>query len=151
MRFSERRVMRSGLVVVGALTLLSLACKDSNTVTDPMSSPMGAANVAGTWTGTFHSDSSACASSQLIAKFVQNGSQVTGTLSGTSCGSSGVFKGSVSGNQLTGTIEMLGCTGGGVSATVSGSGLDLTIGDLTRPIVSGQEVVMYGGAASLQR
>jgi hypothetical protein len=38
-----------------------------------------------------------------------------------------------------------------VFATVSGSGLTLSIGDLTRPIVSGHEVVMYGGAASLQR
>jgi hypothetical protein len=25
------------------------------------------------------------------------------------------------------------------------------VGDLTRPIVSGNQVVMYGGAASLQR
>lgn len=151
MQFPGRRAMRSGFAAVGALTLLSFACKDSNAVTGSVSSPMAAANVAGTWSGTFHSDSSACASSQLTAKFVQNGSEVTGTLSGASCGTSGVFKGSVSGNELTGSIEMLGCSGGGVSATVSGSGLALTIGDLTRPIVSGQEVVMYGGAASLQR
>ena len=87
----------------------------------------------------------------MTATFTQNGSQVTGTLSGTTCGSSGGFKGTVSGNQLNGSIEMLGCSGGAVSATVSGSGLSLTVGDLTRPISSGQEVVMHGGAASLSR
>jgi hypothetical protein len=57
----------------------------------------------------------------------------------------------VSGNTLTGSIEMLGCSGGAVSATINGSSLSLTVGDLTRPIVSGNQVVMYGGAASLQR
>jgi hypothetical protein len=150
MRIPSRKTLGTGLVVVGVLTL-ALACKDSsNMVTAPQVAP-AAASVAGTWTGTFNSDSNACASSQLTATFTQNGSQVSGTLTGTSCGSSGVFKGSVSGNQLTGNIEMLGCSGGAVSATVSGSGLSLTVGDLTRPIVSGQEVVMYGGAASLQR
>ncbi len=151
MRLSERRATRAGIAAVGALTLMSLACKDSNAVTAPVSSPMGAANVAGSWTGTFESDSSACASSQLTATFVQSGYEVTGTLSGTSCGTSGVFRGSVNGNELTGKIEMLGCSGGAVSATVSGAGLQLTMGDLTRPIVSGPEVVLYGGSASLRR
>jgi hypothetical protein len=150
MRSSGRKSIWPALAAVGALAL-TLACKDSsNMVTAPEVSP-AAAIVAGTWTGTFHSDSNACASSPLTAMFQQNGSQVTGTISGTSCGSSGVFKGNVSGNQLTGNIEMLGCSGGAVSATVSGSSLSLSVGDLTRPIVSGTEVVMYGGAASLQR
>ena len=149
MRFSGRKSMWFAVAAVAALAV-TLACKDSNAVTAPLSSPMGA-SVAGTWTGTFQSDSSGCASSQLTATFTQTGSQVTGTLSGTSCGSSGAFKGTMSGNQLNGNIEMLGCSGGAVSATVSGTGLSLTVGDLTRPIVSGQQVVMYGGAASLQR
>ena len=150
MRSSGRKSIWPALAAVGALAL-TLACKDSsNMMTAPVASP-AAANVAGTWTGTFHSDSNVCASSQLTATFQQNGSQVTGTISGTSCGSSGVFRGMVSGNELTGNIEMLGCSGGAVSATVSGSSLSLSVGDLTRPIVSGTEVVMYGGAASLQR
>ena len=150
MRIPARKTLGTGLVAVGVLTL-ALACKgSSNMVTAPGVSP-AAANVAGTWTGMFHSDSDACASTQLTATFQQNGSQVTGTLSGTSCGTSGGFKGVMSGSQLTGSIEMLGCSGGAVSATVDGSGLSLSVGDLTRPIVSGQEVVMYGGAASLQR
>ena len=150
MRIPARKAFGTGLVAVGILTLV-LACKDSsNMMTAPVASP-AVANVAGTWTGTFHSDSNACASSQLTATFQQSGAQVTGTLSGTSCGSSGVFRGMVSGNELTGNIEMLGCSGGAVSATISGSGLSLSVGDLTRPIVSGTEVVMYGGAASLQR
>jgi hypothetical protein len=149
MRTLARKTLGTGLVAVGVLTL-TLACKESsNMVTAAEVAP--AANVAGTWVGTFQSDSSVCASSQITATFQQSGAQVTGTLSGTSCGSSGAFKGTVSGNQLTGSIEMLGCSGGAVNATVSGSGLTLTVGDLTRPIVSGNEVVMYGGAASLQR
>lgn len=150
MRIPARKTLGIGLVAVGALTL-ALACKGSSNMVSAAEVAPASSNVAGTWTGTFHSDSNACASSQFTATFTQNGSQVNGTLSGTSCGSSGVFKGSVSGNQLTGSIEMLGCSGGAVSATVSGSGLSLTVGDLTRPIVSGTEVVMYGGAASLQR
>ena len=150
MRFAGRRTMWSGFALAGAVTL-SLACKDSNAVTAPVSSPMAAVNVAGTWTGRFHSDSNACASSQISVTLAQSGAAVTGTLSGGSCGTSGVLRGSVSGNRLTGNVEMLGCTGGGVSATLSGSGLILEIGDLTRPLVTGQQVVMYGGSASLQR
>jgi hypothetical protein len=149
MRIPARKTLGTALAAVGILAL-ALACKDSSNM---VSAPTGAAatNVAGTWTGMFHSDSNACASSQLTATFQQNGAQVTGTISGTSCGSSGVFKGTVNGNELTGNIEMLGCSGGAVSATISGSSLSLSVGDLTRPIVSGTEVVMYGGAASLQR
>jgi hypothetical protein len=150
MRIPARKTLTTGLVAVGVLTL-TLACKgSSNMVSAPEVAP-AAASVAGTWTGTFRSDSSACASSQITATFQQSGAQVTGTLSGTSCGTSGAFKGTMSGNQLTGNVEMLGCSGGAVAATVSGSGLSLTMADLTRPIVSGEQVVMYGGAAALQR
>ena len=152
MRSSGRKSISLSIALAAVAALaLTLACKDSNTMSAPDSSPMAQANVAGTWSGMFQSDSSACASSQLTATFQQSGSQVTGTISGTSCGSSGAFKGMVSGNTLTGSIEMLGCSGGAVSATINGSSLSLTVGDLTRPIVSGNQVVMYGGAASLQR
>jgi hypothetical protein len=151
MRFPGTKTIRSGLAAAGALTLLCLACKDSNAVTAPVSSPMAAANVSGTWTGTFTSDSDACGISQITATFQQSGSQVTGNISGTSCGPSGVIKGSVSGNQLTGRIEMMGCKGGGVSATVNGSALSLSVGDITQPFVTGERVVIYGGAANLQR
>ena len=150
MRSSGRKSISIALAAVAALAL-TLGCKDSNAVSAPVTSPMADANVAGTWSGVFQSDSNACANSQLTATFQQSGSQVTGTIRGTSCGSSGAFKGMVSGNTLTGSIEMLGCSGGAVSATLSGSSLSLTVGDLTRPIVSGNEVVMYGGAADLQR
>ena len=149
MRSSGRKSFSLAFAAIAALAL-TLACNDSNAVSAP-SSPMPAAVVAGTWTGMFQSDSNMCASSQVTATFQQSGSQVTGTISGTSCGSSGVFKGMVSGNTLTGNIEMMGCSGGAVSATINGSSLSMTVGDLTRPIVSGTQVVMYGGAASLQR
>ena len=150
MRSSGRKSISIALAGVAALAL-TLACKDSNAVSAPVSSPMAEANVAGTWTGTFRSDSTACASAPVTATFQQSGSQVTGTFSGASCGGSGSFRGTVSGNTLTGSIEMLGCSGGGVSATINGSSLSLSMGDLTRPIVSGTQVVMYGGTASLQR
>ncbi len=143
--------MWTGFAAICALTLLCFACKDSNAVTAPVSSPMAAVNLAGTWTGTFHSDSEACASSQVTATIQQSGSQVTGTLSGTSCGPNGYVRGSVNGNQLTGTIEMVGCKGGGVSGTVSESGLSIRIGDITQRLVTEEKVVMYGGTASLRR
>ncbi len=150
MRIPARKTLGTSLAAVGVLTL-ALACKgSSNMVSAPEVAP-AAASVAGTWTGTFRSDSSACANSQITATFQQSGAQVSGTLSGTSCGSSGTFKGMVSGNQLTGNIEMLGCSGGAVNGTVSGSALSMSVADLTRPIVSGDQVVMYGGAATLQR
>ena len=90
MRTLARKTLGTGLVAVGVLTL-TLACKESsNMVTAAEVAP--AANVAGTWVGTFQSDSSVCASSQITATFQQSGAQVTGTLSGTSCGSSGSIR-----------------------------------------------------------
>ncbi len=81
MRFSGMKTLWSGLAAVTALTLC-LACKDSNAVTAPVSSPMAAVNVSGTWAGTFTSDSDACGASQITVKFQQSGSQVTGNISG---------------------------------------------------------------------
>ena len=129
MRFSGMKTLSSGLAAVTALTLC-LACKDSNAVTAPVSSPMAAVNVSGTWAGTFTSDSDACGASQITVKFQQSGSQVTGNISGSSCVPSGYVSGTVSGNRLMGKVEMTGCKGGGVVATMSGSTLSLAVGDI---------------------
>jgi hypothetical protein len=154
MRLQERRVMLTGLAVAAAaaVALLSAACKDSNSITAPAAtSPSAAVNVAGTWTGSFESYSTTGATSSASATFQQNGSDVTGTLAADSCGIRGAFRGTVSGKQLTGRLGMRGCLGGAVSGTVSESGLSLTIGDFTKPVLTGDTILMYGGAASLHR
>jgi len=45
----------------------------------------------------------------------------------------------------------LGCTGGGVSGHLAGGVLSLAIGDFYRPLVTENEVLMQGGAATLSR
>jgi hypothetical protein len=148
----ERKVMMAGLAAAGALAMLSAACKDSNSIAAPaLTSPSAAVNVAGTWTGSFQSYSTTCSGSVVSATFQQNGSDVTGMVVAASCGIRGTFRGAVSGNDLTGHVEMQGCTGGVVLGTASESGLSLTIGDFTRPVVSGDAIVVYGGAARLHR
>lgn len=139
----------TGLAIAGVLALAP-ACSDSNTMTGP--SMVAATNVAGTWTGTYQSDSSACPSGPVTVTLQQSGADLTGRFeTAASCGPNGVFKGHVQGSQVTGNIEMLGCTGGGVSGSLSGSGLTLAVGDLYRPLVTGNAVVMEGGSAALSR
>ena len=148
----QRRVIVSGLAAAAALALISLGCKDSNSVSGPtaaMSPP--AQNVTGTWTGTFHPGSTSCASSSASATFKQNGSYITGTLTTASCGLDGWFKGVMDGNSVTGSFAMNGCTGGATSGTISPSGLSLTIGDLSKPLVRGGVDVMPGGIVTLHR
>jgi hypothetical protein len=107
--------------------------------------------VAGTWSGDFHPDSTTCSFSSMTATFQQTGSSVTGTIVGPSCGVAGSFIGSVDGSQIVGRIDMQSCVGGAVSGTVGPSGMVLSIGDLTKPLVTGQKVWFYGGSASLHR
>jgi hypothetical protein len=149
MRTERRKAFLTGFVVAGVLALAP-ACKDSsNMVTSPATS--AAASVAGTWTGTYQTDQMACASGPARLTLQQTGNQVTGTISTSACGPNGNFTGTVSGNQLTGSIEMLGCSGGAVSGRLSASGMSVTVGDLYRPISTGNAVVAAGGAASLSR
>jgi hypothetical protein len=150
MRTERRTAFLTGLAVAGCLAL-ALACKDSNMVSAPAAGSPTAASLAGTWSGNFQPDSSTCARSSVTATFEQTGAQVTGHFTSGSCGPSGAFRGTVEGNRVTGSIEMLGCTGGGVSGMVDASGLTLDIGDLTRPLVTGNAVVMPGGTATLRR
>jgi hypothetical protein len=148
------RVKDRNLALIPALVLTiffaTLGCQGSNSVTGP---PMtsASASVAGTWSGTFMSyDLSSCGGS-ATATFEQTGSTVTGKFATSSCGVSGYFKGTVQGNTLIGLIAMEGCVGGGVSGTVNGSQLSLSIGDLTKPLITGDKPVMLGGVATLGR
>jgi hypothetical protein len=135
------------------VALAALACQNSNSVTGPannVAAPAG--NVTGTWSGTFQSyDPSGCGSSTASATFQQVGATITGKLVTSSCGVSGAFEGTLQGNMLLGSIKMDGCVGGGVSGTMNGSALSLTVGDLTKPLVTFDKPVMLGGAVTLSR
>jgi len=107
--------------------------------------------VAGSWTGSYLAFESTCAGSRSTATFQQTGSNVTGSITTADCGVSGSFIGTLEGNTLMGALHLEGCTGGGVSGTLSDSGLALSIGDMTKPLVTGDRVLMSGGSVSLHR
>ena len=119
------------------------------TAPPPASSP-ASATVAGAWTGSFQAYDSGCGGSSASATFQQTGSAVTGSLKTSDCGVAGYFRGTLQGNTLLGTLEMQGCTGGGVSGTIEGTH-SLTIGDMTKPLVTGDTPRMSGGAVVLRR
>ena len=134
-----------------AILLAALGCQGSSSVTGPASGT-AAANIAGAWNGTFQSDDvTACGNSSAFASLQQQGSEVTGTLKTSDCGIAGYFKGTLSGYTLTGSISMEGCVGGKFSGSVTTTGISLSIGDLTKPLVTGDAVVMSGGIVTLAR
>jgi hypothetical protein len=136
-----------------AAAVSALACSDSKMVTSPGTGNVStnSASVAGTWTGSYAAFESACGGSAAIATFQQNGASVTGSITTADCGVSGSFVGTMEGNTLMGALHLPGCTGGGVSGTLSASGLALSIGDMTKPLVTGDRVLMSGGSVSLRR
>lgn len=136
-----------------AIAAAALSCSDSKMVTAPTTGTIStsSANVAGAWSGSFSAGDSRCGSSAASASFQQTGSRVTGVLSTSDCGVAGAFVGTIEGNTLFGAIKMQGCIGGGVSGTVTESGIALAIGDLTKPLVTGDQILMAGGAVSLHR
>ena len=151
MRLPVGRPILAGVAAAGLV--FTLSCNNSkDMVTSPgVTSP--AANVAGTWSGTFQPDvATKCTGSTAQARLTQNGHMVTGSFEASSCGISGTFKGTVQGDMLSGTVNMIGCTGGAVSGTVTASGLSLTIGDFHKTLLpGGPEDVMSGGIVSLSR
>jgi hypothetical protein len=50
-----------------------------------------------------------------------------------------------------GKIAMEGCVGGGVSGTINGSEISLSISDLTKPLVTFDKPVLMGGVVKLRR
>ena len=152
MRSGARRRPLVLFALLVTIVLLPLGCQDSSTVTGPSTGAAAAASIDGTWSGTFLTyDPAGCGSSSATATFRQDGATVTGMVSTSSCGVTGTFKGTVQGNLVTGAIGMMGCTGGGASGTVSGTELVLTISDLTKPLVSGDKLIKYGGVVTFHR
>lgn len=150
-----RRKPILSLLVAGAAaaSLIAVAaCNDSsNNVAGP--SVMASVNVSGTWTGTFRAGTG-CPAAPMTATLTQTGARVTGTVVTPSCGlSSGYLKATIDGSQLSGTIGMMGCTGGAVNGTVSADGKQIafSMGDLTKPLVTGDTVIAPGGDVTLTK
>lgn len=152
MRSRARRLSPVLLALLVVIVVVPLGCQGSNSVTGPSGGAVAAASIGGTWSGTYQSDDTAsCGSSSATATFQQTGNIVTGNVSTSSCGVTGVFKGTIQGNLVTGTVAMEGCVGGGASGTVSGSQLVFSIGDMTKPLVTGDKSILYGGVVTFHR
>ncbi len=137
-----------------AIALVPIGCRGSGTVTGPSGgSATAVTNISGVWSGSYISDDfNGCGASTTTATFHQDGATVTGPVStGSSCGVSGYFKGTVNGNMVLGTVGKAGCVGGGASGTINGNEMSLSIGDMTKPLVTGDRIIMYGGVVTLHR
>ena len=152
MRSPARNLTRFPTLLLAA-ALAALACQNSNSVTGPsnnLASPAG--NVAGSWSGTFQSDDmQGCGGSTATATFQQVGATVSGNVVTSACGVGGLFQGTLQGNTLMGKIAMEGCVGGGVSGTINGSEISLSISELTKPLVTLDKPVLMGGVVILRR
>jgi hypothetical protein len=150
-RPSSIRRLATGL---GLACAVAIGCADSHTMTSPSGGGVttSSRSVAGTWSGSFIGFESSCGGGTATATFQQTGSNVTGSIQTSDCGVSGSFIGTMEGDTLLGALHLEGCTGGGVSGTLSASGgLELSIGDMTKPLVTGDRVLMSGGAVTLHR
>jgi len=145
--------LRRIATTLGITCAVAIGCADSHTMTSPAGGGIttSSRSVAGSWTGSYLAFESTCAGSRSTATFQQTGSNVTGSITTADCGVSGSFIGTLEGNTLMGALHLEGCTGGGVSGTLSDSGLALSIGDMTKPLVTGDRVLMSGGSVSLHR
>ena len=143
------KAVLAALATISALAVVSCG-KDSNTVAAPSVSAM---SVAGTWSGTFASNSASCPATPMTLTIQQSGTTLTGHVEagGRSCAPQGNVKGTISGNMVTGNINMEGCTGGGISGNVSNGVLTLAVGDFYRPLVTEQQILMQGGSATLRQ
>jgi hypothetical protein len=151
MRPRKRRLPMIPLALLFTIGVLPLGCANSDSMTGPS---MGAApaSISGTWSGSYMSnDPAGCGSSSATAVFLQDGATVTGNVSTSTCGVAGIFKGSVQGSMVTGAVSMAGCLGGSASGTISGSELVLSIDDLTKPRITGDKTIMYGGIVTFHR
>jgi hypothetical protein len=132
------------LRLFSTLTILGfVACGDRSAPTQPTT----AVSLAGHWSGTVTSlkDStstqSVCLSESISADVTQAGASVSGRIV-TSCIGSLELTGTVEGDALTGVLlgSSSGFTGGRVSAAVSSSRIQMTVGRSTKvefvPILS---------------
>jgi hypothetical protein len=149
----ERLLSLRIVAVFAVLVLTAAACNNgSSTVTGPSGGGTASVNVAGSWSGGFHSDDAmTCGSSTATAVFQQVGSEVKGNLQTSECGVHGYFSATISGNSLTGSVAMEGCVGGKLSGTINGSTLTFAVADLTKPLVTADRSIMPGGVVTLTR
>jgi hypothetical protein len=141
--------------IVGMAAIVSLATaacsKDSNSVTGPAVSASPAANVSGSWSGSFVSGSALCSSVAVTATLQQNGAELTGYLDAPACDVAGSFRGTLAGTHVSGYFNMPGCVGGSAAGQVDGSSMSLTIDDLRKPLVTGDRIILPGGTLTLHR
>lgn len=140
------------LAALACAAIVSLAgCGDSNDVTSP-GTMAASANVAGTWTGDFHSNTpSLCTGTAATVTLTQQGSRVMGTFEALGCGIRGSFNGSVDGPRLTGKVDMLGCTGGSATGRMTDPELQMTIGDFKKELITGDRELLAGGTVTFRR
>ncbi len=145
-----KRTLPLPLLTAAVVTVLALGCNESNTIAGPASD--AAANVSGAWSGTYRSNNPAlCGAAPAEATLQQNGSQVSGIFKADSCGIAGSLRGTVHGNDFVGSVNMLGCTGGAVSGKIDAGGMNLSVGDFYKPLVTGEQEILPGGAVTLRR
>ena len=150
MRLPDRKLPLGLLAATAVFALLHMGCNESNTIAGPPAS--AAANLAGTWAGTYRStDPAQCSAASASATLQQNGSRVSGIFKAEACGIGGSVDGTVEGNVFVGRVNMLGCTGGAVSGTMTGNALTLSVGEFYKALVTGDQEVLPGGTVSLLR
>jgi hypothetical protein len=141
-----------GLAAAAVVSLLAVGCsKDSNSVTGPAVSVPAAANVSGTWSGSFVSGSALCSNAPVTATLEQNGAEITGYMDAPDCHVSGSFRGTLDGALVTGYFNMPGCVGGSTAGRVDGAAMSLTIDDLRKPLITGDRIILPGGTLTLHR
>ena len=141
-----------GFAIPVSLALAFAACQGSNSMSGPpanIASP--AVNIAGLWSGSFQPDSASCTSSSATAVFQQDGANVTGNLTTSACGVAGLIKGTIHGETLIGSISLPGCKGGAVTGTIGAGEITLSVGDITKPLIAGEQPWMFGGAVNIRR
>ena len=152
----DPRVLPSAFAATSVLALMLVFVAACNNMSYTATSPNGSMNtssasVAGNWSGSYAANDSRCGGSTASATFTQDGATVNGIIRTNDCGVAGSFKGNMQGNTLVGLIDTPGCVGGGVTGTVEGGQLRLTLGDMTKPLITGDQIIMTGGAISLHR
>ena len=155
MRFAGPIPIVATLAAAAILLAVAAGCKDSNTVTGqnvptptPSPTPAPAANIAGSWRGSFTTNDEADCPSDPAARatFVQDGSVVTGQIVTNSCGFGGHFQGTLVGDRLAGTLTKGAFGPTAASGTADSSEIGITVRDLR----SGNQL-MPGGRLELHR
>jgi len=126
-----------GALTAAALVAVGIGCTDSNNIVGVSRTPTPppAANIAGSWTGTYDPNDEFNCEQGLSAQasFTVDGSNVVGTLSATALGpydcgfQSDRFQGTIQGSAIAGNIAGVNYPAGStVSGYVSGDAIELS-------------------------